>query len=271
MVAGVSELYAVAGDGCRLAVSVRGEGPPLLLIPGLGSSRRVYAPIVALLSARVRTIVYDPRGIGESDVTDGPYTMTQLASDAVRVLDAVDVQRAAVFGASMGGMVATHVALDHPERVERLIVAAAGPGGADEARADEAATRALLGKGGRTPAEAYRIACTVLYSKRYQQEHPEMIQSEVAQRAAHPVRARAFTAQFEAVRGHDVGARLAALSMPTLVMHGRLDAVNPVRNGEAIAGAVPGARLEVLEEAGHLFFHEEPVRSAQLIADFVCG
>ncbi|MFN2451428.1 MAG: alpha/beta fold hydrolase [Candidatus Dormibacteria bacterium] len=271
MAAGVRELEAVAADGCRLAVSVRGAGPPLLMIPGLGSSRRVYAPILPLLSERLRTIVYEPRGIGDSDITDGPYTMAQLAGDAVSVLDAARVERAAVFGASMGGMVAMHVALDHPARVARLIVAAAGPGGTYGVRAEDWATRALLGKGARTPAEAYRTACTVLYSERFQREHPDVIDGEVTRRGAHPVRARAFTAQFEAVRGHDVGARLGALAVPALVVHGGLDVVNPVRNGEILADAIPGARLEVLPEAGHLFFHEEPERSARLLGDFACG
>jgi len=269
MAGGMGELQAVAGDGCRLAVSVRGSGRPLLLIPGLGASRRVYAPILPLLSQRLQTIVYDPRGIGESEMSEGPYTMAQLADDALRVLDAAGVQRSAVFGASMGGMVSLHLALDHPSRVHRLIVAASGPGGSRAVPASPEATRALLGTGARTPEGAYRIACTVLYSQRFQADRADVIESEVSQRGAHPVRARAFRAQFDAVRGHDVGARLPAVSVPTLVLHGGLDVVDPVGNAEILGREIPGARLEVLPEAGHLFFHEQPERSAALIADFV--
>src|SRR2546421_1588546 len=75
------QLVATAADGTRLAVTVSGAGRPLLMIPGLGSARRVYDPLVGLLVERCRTIVYDQRGVGDSDASEGPYTMSQLAAD----------------------------------------------------------------------------------------------------------------------------------------------------------------------------------------------
>jgi len=260
---------ALTRDGCNLAVTSSGDGPPLLLIPGLGSARRVYAPIIPLLASRLRVVVYDPRGIGESGVTDGPYTMAQLAGDAVDVLDAAAIDSAAVFGASMGGMVAMHLALDHPDRVSQLIVAATDPGGAAASKPAPEATAALLGKGARTPADAYRLACTVLYSQRFQRARSDVIETQVAERQAHPVRARAFTAQYEAVRAHDVADRLPSLRMPTLVLHGSEDAVNPVNNARTIGAQVPGAQVMVLPELGHLFFHEDPNLTADVITAFV--
>jgi len=270
-VAPVEHISARTADGITLAATAHGQGSPLLMIPGLGSSRSVYAPIVPLLAERHRVIVFDPRGIGASEITDGPYTMSQLAADAVAVLDAAGEETAAVFGASMGGMVAQHVALDHPERVASLILACTGPGTPHAVPADRDATRALLGKGAKTPEEAYRIACTVLYSPAFQATHPDFIEQQVRERARHPVRARAFSAQYEAVRHHDTWERLPSLRMPVLVLHGSEDVVMPPGNGERLAERIPGARLVLLDGLGHLFFHEDPPRAAQAILDFLDG
>jgi pimeloyl-ACP methyl ester carboxylesterase len=268
-VATVEHFTARAPDGITLAATAHGQGSPLLMIPGLGSSRTVYAPIVPLLAEHHRVIVFDQRGIGESDVTDGPYTMAQLAADAVSVVDAAGEETAAVFGASMGGMVAQHVALDHAERVSRLVLACTGPGAPHAVLADRDDTRALLGKGAKTPEEAYRIASTVLYSRPFQATHHDFIEQQIRDRGRRPVRARAFSAQYEAVRHHDTWDRLPSLRMPVLVVHGSEDEVMPPGNGELLAQRIPGARLVLLDGLGHMFFHEDPQRAAQVILDFL--
>ena len=260
---------AHAADGTALAVTVTGAGPPLLMIPGLGSARRVYDPIVPFIAERCQVIVYDPRGIGMSGITDGPWDMHLLADDAVHVLDQVGVDRAAVFGASMGGMVAQQVAIDHPERVARLILAATHPGGVSMVRPDPHNLSRLMGRGATTPGDAYRIACTVLYGEVFRRQHPDFIERQVAERARHPVRARAFTNQAQAVAGHDAYQDLGGLHMPTLVMHGSLDQVSPEGNAHVLSGRIPGAQVLLFEDHGHLFFHEVPEESARVIADFV--
>jgi 3-oxoadipate enol-lactonase len=265
----VSELRAPVAGGIELAVTVTGGGPPLLMIPGLGASRRVYAPIVPLLAERLRVVVFDPRGVGESGFTPGPYTMAQLAADAAAVLDAAGLEQAAVWGASMGGMVAQHLALLHPERVSRLVLACTTCGGPHAVKPTPEAAAALLGKGARTPGEAYRLACTVLYAEEFQAAHPEFIEAEVAERERHPVRGGVFAAQQAAVRGHDTFDALPRIEVPVLVLHGLLDAVVPAENGRIIAARIPGARLRVLEGRGHLFFHEAPREAAEEVLGFL--
>jgi 3-oxoadipate enol-lactonase len=267
-VAIVEHIPARAADGITLAATAHGEGPALLMIPGLGATRRVYAPLVPLLAERHRVIVYDPRGVGDSEITDGPYSMRQLADDAACVLDAAGEATAVVFGASMGGMVAQHVALDHPAHTARLILACTSPGTAHAVPADRDATRALLGKGAKTPADAYRLATTVLYTPAFQASHHAFVESEITERGRHPVRARAFSAQYEAVRQHDVWDRLPSLTMPVLVLHGSEDAVMPVGNAEVLASRIPGAKLVILDGLGHLFWHEDPARAAAAILDW---
>jgi 3-oxoadipate enol-lactonase len=265
-------VVAWAPDGIGLAVTVSGtEGPPLLMIPGLGAVRRVYAPIVRLLAQRLRVAVMDPRGTGETAASPGPYSMTQLAADAVAVLDELGWERAAVFGASMGGMVAQWVAIDHPTRVWRLVLACTGPGKGHGVPAERDATRALMGKGATSPEDAYRLATSVLYEPGWAAGHREAVEAEIAYRGRNPVRAQVFSAQYEAVRGHDSWDRLPSITAPTLVVHGTADAVMPVGNGRLIAERIPGARWLPLAGRGHLFWHEDPEASAAAIGDFVLG
>jgi 3-oxoadipate enol-lactonase len=257
-----------AGDGARLAVTVAGAGPPLLLIPGLGATRVVFDPVLALLGDHFTVCAYDQRGIGDSELTGGPYTTAQLGDDAAAVLEGLGIERAAVLGASFGGLVAQQLAIRHPAQVGALVLAATGPGAAHMVRQpDPATTDALLGKGTRTPEDAYRRACTVLYSQHFQEEHPDVIEEQVRERARRPVAARAFKAQFAASRAHDVWDQLPSITSPTLVVHGSQDALIPLENGRVLAERI-GASFIVFDGAGHLFFHEEPERTAQVVTGF---
>lgn len=271
--AGPELLTATAPDGARLAAAVHGTaGPLVLMIPGLGATRHVYDPVLpALVGRGLRCAVMDNRGVGESDVTDGPYTMVQLAADAVSVLDALGVDRAHIFGASMGGFIAQWVAIGHPDRVERLVLACTGPGRTNAVKAKPEATAKLLGKGATTPAGAYRIACEVLYAPEFAAAHPEFIEAQVAERARHPVAARAFQGQQAASWGHDAWERLPEIAAPTLVIHGTADVVMPPGNAERLADRIPGSRLVLLEGLGHLLFHEEPDEFGAIVAPFLLG
>ncbi len=177
-----------AGDGTELAVTIGGDGPPLLLIPGLGATRVVFDPLLPFLAPHFRVAVYDQRGIGASQEDPGPFTTEQLGDDGAAVLDGWGIERATVLGASFGGMVAQQLAVRHPDRVNALVLAATGPGSGHLVREpDRAAAEALLGKGARTPEDAYRIACTVLYSHAFQEQHADFIERQVRDRAQRPI------------------------------------------------------------------------------------
>jgi 3-oxoadipate enol-lactonase len=262
-----ARLTARAPDGVALAVFVVGEGDPLLLIPGLGARAAVFDPIVGDLAREHRVISFDPRGIGESE-NGGDVTLTNMAADAVAVLDAADAPVAAVFGASMGGLVAQHVVVDHADRVGHLVLAATGPGGDHGVDADPANQAALLGKGARTPEEAYRLACTVLYSRQFQRTHAEFIEAQVRERSLHPVRPRVFSAQFNAMSRPDSSfERLTTVTAPTVVLHGTEDVVTPFENARVLARQIPGAVLRPFDGCGHLFFHERPAETARVVTE----
>jgi pimeloyl-ACP methyl ester carboxylesterase len=268
----MTDLRVAAPDGAQLAVTVAGDGQSLLLIAGLGATRVVFDPLIALLTPTFRVAVYDQRGIGDSQLTPGPYTTEQLGDDAASVLDGLAIDHAAVMGASFGGLVAQQLAIRHPQRIEALLLAATGPGSAPLAsKPDPAAAAALLGRGARTPEGAYRLACTVLYSRRFQEEHADFIEKQVRDRARRPVAARAFQAQLAASQGHDVWDALPSIAAPTLVLHGSEDAVLPLGTAKLLCDRIPGAVLDVFDGAGHLFFHEQPQRTADAVTAFAAG
>jgi pimeloyl-ACP methyl ester carboxylesterase len=262
-------LTATAADGVTLAVYGAGTGDPLLLIPGLGARSSVFEPVVDDLARRHRVITFDPRGIGESG-GGGEITLPNMARDVVAVLDSAGVASAAVLGASMGGLVAQHVVVDHRARVSRLLLAATAPGGDNGVDAEPADQAALLGKGARTPEAAYRIACTVLYSPLFQRSHPGFIEAQVRERAQHPVRPRVFSAQYSAMwLPDDSFERLRGVTVPTLVLHGTDDVVTPFENARILERQITGATLRPFDACGHLFFHERPAETARVVDEFL--
>lgn len=113
------------------------------------------------------------------------------------------------------------------------------------------------------------MACTVMYAPDFRRRHGDFIEEQIRLRASRPVDPRVFRAQWEAVRRHDTCARLGEISVPTLVLHGSDDLVVPVGNGMVLAATIPGARLQIFEGGGHLFFHEAPRRTAEVILAFL--
>lgn len=266
-------LQARASDGAMLAVEVAGEGELLLLIAGLGATRRVFDPVAPELRRRHRVITYDHRGVGDSERGSAQLSLPVLAADAAAVIATAGGGDAAdVLGASMGGVVAQQLAVDHPEHLRRLILAATQPPGSHAIPADPAARAALLGRNARSPEEAYRIACTVLYSAQFQRTHQDFIDEQVRVRAQHPVAGRVFRDQLAATRhASRLWERLPGITAPTLVMHGTADLVAPFENASLLVQRIAGSRLRAFEDCGHLFFHERPEESARVTAEFLRG
>src|SRR6202040_2928389 len=105
------QAFEARNGDVRLAYGVRGEGDPLLFIHGLGYDRVGWGPLPGLLARDFHVITFDNRGVGESDVPGGPYSVAQMAADAIAVLDAAGIDRAHVFGASLGGFIAQELAI----------------------------------------------------------------------------------------------------------------------------------------------------------------
>jgi pimeloyl-ACP methyl ester carboxylesterase len=255
-------------NGAELHYERQGAGEPLLMIMGMGGTHRHWGrPFADLIAADFDAISYDHRGVGASGRLEGELSIARLADDALGLLDALSLQRAHVLGISMGGMVAQELALRAPERLRTLTLGCTWAGGPQgRFTSPEVAARireaALLGDRRR----AIRAGWEFNFSKEYRAEEPRFDEFyEIA--AAMPVALNVLAAQGLACAAHDTDERLAGLTAPTLVIHGSEDMILDVANARLIAARIPGARLELLQGVGHMFFWERPELAAGLVRE----
>ena len=202
---------------------VRGDGPPVLLIGGLGNDVSMYGGIIARLVQSSRVIAFDNRGSGRSDKPDIPYSIGMMAGDAVGLMDALGIARAHLVGISMGGSIALDLALAHPDRVTGLV---------------------LVSASARKPAKLrmsapMRAAYVLRSLPMFRGRHPQPEYAHARQRAAS--------------RSYDCTARLEQIHAPTLILHGRRDRTVPTALAEEMHDRIAGSQL-VMFDGGHMFF-----------------
>jgi len=244
----------------RIAWERHGSGPPLLLVHGLGYARCGWEPVLPGLAERFEVLLFDNRGIGESDAPPGPYTAAELAGDAVQVLDEASVDRAHVVGTSLGGMVAQELALSAPGRVDRLVLACTTPGGANAHPMPQQTVALMAEAATLEPAVAMRRLVENALAPATVATRPELVERILAHRLETAQQPAAWAAQAAAGATFDSFDRLAALTAPTLVQHGDEDVVVDPRNADLLVELLPDGRLERYRACGHLFFWEEPGR-----------
>lgn len=259
--------YADA-PGARLYYEVHGQGEPLLLHPGFGCTVEIFFYNTPELARHFQVIVFDPRGAGRSDSGD-PATTTPktYADDAAVLLDAAGIASAHVVGTSFGGFMAQHIALEHPRRVRRLVLACTSAGGDKHVPAPpENMLKFNAASEITDPVAAVRSTYALNYSDAFVAAHD----AEITARAVADSRLRSTpegrATQLAAVLAHDTHARLAEIACPTFVTHGTDDGTVPVENGRILAAGIPGSRLKLYPGGRHLFFKE---CATQLNADII--
>jgi 3-oxoadipate enol-lactonase len=256
-----STYYEMHGDAA---------GVPLLLINGIGGSCRGWLALqVPDFAPRHRTVIYDHRGVGESGDPGGPFSSSDLADDAAALLEALQLERAHVLGAFMGGMVAQELALRHPERVERLVLVGCW------ARAD-AKRRMLLEKwkgmvshGNPLEILAKERMLWTLSDETLEQTdliHP-MLQGYLRERF--PLSDDTFARQCDSCLAHDTQGRLDQIRAPTLVLCGQQDQLAPPKFSRELAAGIPSAHLVTIPGAAHLVMAEAAKRFDQVVLQFL--
>lgn len=252
----------------RLHYESAGDGAPVLLIMGLGMNSMGWWRTVPVLAQRLRVISFDNRGVGRSDRPAGPYSIAEMAADALAVLDAAGEASAHVYGISLGGMIAQELALTAPERVRSLVLGATTAGG-DRAVPIAPTTLAFMQKRGElTAEEAVWASVPYNYSPRTRHGGGQRIAEDIERRLAFPIEPEPYRAQLAAATDHDAGDRLGSLTMPTLVVHGADDALVPPGNGQILADLIPGAELQLWPDAAHLYPTDEPAAD-RAVLDFL--
>ncbi|MBI3965073.1 MAG: alpha/beta fold hydrolase [Chloroflexi bacterium] len=255
----------------RLHYEEQGAGEPLLLIGGLGKDASIWYRLAPLLARQFRVITYDQRGTGLSGDDGRLFSIGDLADDAARLLDELGLERAHVYGLSMGGMVAQELALRQPRKVDSLVLGATTAGGWRLTPTGlllgwQLACLPFLSRRGRL--QALR---PLLYSQRFQREHPNRIEEDWATESPGPVSGACFQRQLLAAGAHDARGRLRRIGSRTLVLHGAEDQLVPLADAQALAAQIPGAQLIVLPSVGHMYTTEATAESYELVVDFLAG
>jgi pimeloyl-ACP methyl ester carboxylesterase len=254
----------------RLFYERRGGGDPALLITGFTISSAIFEPVIDRYAERFDVITYDNRGSGRSDAPWRTTSVPEMATDAARLLDTLDVESAHVYGVSLGGMIAQELALRFPERVRGLILGCTSPGGPRAARTTarelhgaSAIAAGQLIKPGRPWLGAF------LFSPEFRRDHPEQVRWLLEHFHRHPPPPQGIAAQWWASVFHDTVGRLDQIQAPTLVLHGERDVLSPLDNARLLAERIPDAELAIVPGAGHAYALECPDTAHELLMDWL--
>lgn len=253
-------------DGTVLAVqeSGRPDGPPLLLLPGQANSHDWWTDLRDGFE-EFRVVTFDYRGTGatRADDRDDTWSTGLFADDARAVLAALDVERAHVYGTSMGGRVAQMLAVQAPEVVDRLVLACTSPGGAVAKERGPDVRRMLT-----TPdlAERARVLLDLFYTPACAERR---LRSHLLGDPS--MTSRAQMRHLRVSARHDAADRLAEITAPTLVLHGTEDRMTPAANATTIAQRIPGSRLVLTRGGRHGFFDEFSATVTPGVVDFLGG
>jgi 3-oxoadipate enol-lactonase len=252
----VDVAYAV--DGVDGATTVE-------LSNSLGSTPAMWDPQFPALVERLRIVRYDHRGHGRSPVPPGPYELSDLGADVIALLDRLGLERVHWCGLSLGGMVGMWMAINAPERIDRLVLCCTSARlGPPDMWADRAATVRAQGVDAVADAGIERWL-----SPAFMQREPEVAARIRAMLAATP--AEGYAACCGVIERMDQVPRLGEIRAPTLVIAAEDDPATPPEHGELIAAAVPDARLEIVKDARHLATIEQPEAMTELILSHLLG
>jgi len=254
-------VITTADDGTRLHYIVEGHGPPIVLVGGKTSSiDGAWWRYIPPLAERFKVIALDNRGAGESDKPDVPYSTELMANDALSVLRAAGETSAHWFGISLGGMILQRLALDHPDAVRSLILAATHCRGNQPAPA--AVNDPALAD---SPLRRYAN----LYAPQFIRDHADWVAEDAKHFGRMPL--HAIVRQDQAGNQHNACDRLGEIRQPVLILHGTEDRTVPLSRGKELQRRLRKARLEVIQGAGHQLHSEQFSTVLPMVVDFVEG
>jgi len=262
-----SEIRFLDVGEVRLRTSVRGSGPPLLLVTGLGASLDLAAPFERELAARGRQVIsFDAPGVGGSSAYRWPRRLPGVAQTVVGLLDRLGHEQVDVLGVSLGGAVAQQLARSAPDRVRGLVLAATAPGLGGIPGSPHVLMTLATPRRYRDP-EYYRQIAGRIYGGAARRDPGGLVHDALGR--FRPPSTWGYAGQLYAITGWSSLPWLHTLRHPTLVMAGDDDPIVPVVNAHLMAWRIPDSRLHVVRGGGHLFVLERPAEIAERVTTFL--
>jgi 3-oxoadipate enol-lactonase len=254
-------------NGVRIYWEEHGAGEPLLLLMGLGGSLGGWWRILPYLAEKYRVIVFDNRGVGQSEAPPAPYSIPEMMRDAKAVMDAARVESANVLGLSMGGMMAQELVLNFPEKVRKLILAGTCCGSINAVWAKPDVQMTLMASGVSSPEEAFLVMAPFIYD---QSTPLSKIKEDLAMRKGRFPSRESYLAQLRAIIAwQGTHARLGQIKCPTMILHGVNDQLIPFENAVIMANQISNSKLVQMKKMSHIFMTDETERSVAEILKFL--
>ena len=246
-----------------------GQAEPLLLIMGLGANATSWEMQIPAFSREYRVIAFDNRGSGRTDKPPSPYTMPQMADDAVGLMDHLGIESAHVFGMSMGGMIAQELALRYPHRVRTLVLGGTMTGGPNAVVASQQLIRQWVSTATLPLGQAVENGLQFLYSEEFITRNKERLVKRALELAHLQPPVDALRRQVMAVVQFNTYDRLADIKTPTLIISSSEDQIVPAENSRILAERIPDAELVELDGAGHGFLAEKAEEANAAVLSFL--
>jgi pimeloyl-ACP methyl ester carboxylesterase len=247
-----------------------GEGFPLVMIMGLGGSLDWWEPpMIEEISKQHRAIIFDNRGIGQTDKPDMKYSIKIFADDTVSLMDELKIERAHVLGISMGGMIAQELVLDYPERVEKLVLCSTFASMTGFTRFLARLFKGVYKGRMKTPEKTREMLISAIFSKDFIRENPDKI--EKAKQTAFKITPsfEDFKRQLEAIIEFDSRKRLKNINKSVLIMHGKQDSLIPYKASLQLAQLIPYPKLMLFDKSAHALFSQEPEKVLKPLLAFL--
>lgn len=255
-------------NGVELYYELKGEGPPLAMIQGLGYSSRFWFNQVPELKKHFRLVLFDNRDVGKSEIVEEEYEMEDMARDLSELIRELGFSHVNLLGLSMGGYIAQHLALEWPELIDKLILVSTHAGGPAYLEATEDLWEEILDVEGLTEREIYRKGYRYSVTEDFFANREE-IEKLVDMRVEDSQPPAAYQRQFQAASRFDLTDRLDEIESDTLIVAGEEDRVVPTQFAEQLEQGIPSAKLALIDDAAHLVHLERPDRLNSLILDFL--
>ena len=241
---------AKVGD-ISLCYKVSGDGQPLILITGFASAQNLWYSQVRAFSRYYRVVTFDNRGYGKSDRPPRPYTTKMMASDTIALMDRLGIEKAHIVAGSMGGMIAQEMAIDYPQRVNKLVLFCTTAGGQswrdmlfDLIEASDPGWNRSRSDLTGADLQKFMVA---MASRSFNGKLYQVFIMPLVKLQARLGRVKVPVGQLEAMISHNTLERLDRIQAPTLVLAGGKDRVMPPHSSEALASRIKGAKLVVIE------------------------
>ena len=255
----------------NVCYKIRGDGQSLIAITGFMSAQNTFFTLARAFAKNHRVITFDNRGAGDSDKPTGPYSMSILASDTIGLMDYLGIDRAHLLGGSMGGMVAQHIAIDHPQRLDKLILFSTSADGrwlfdlADVTIPNWNRLRSNF-----TSTDLRKLIYAMV-SRSFNRPFNRLMLVALAKIQARLGTLKGAAGQVEAIMMHNVLDRLHLIKAPTLVVTGSKDRLIAPQFSEVLASRVMGAKLVIIDGGSHSVAGEMAGRFNKEVLDFLGG